>query len=174
MGSPNPLRCHPVKWLKSLTLTERFWGIAGLIALVAFATFLVQVLRNQTWSHAVRTAAPVAGVLVALCSLVIAATGLALNWRRQRRESTLNAWTEWSDATRDDRRDLVRLLGRPVLSDAFGTALVNDSPLPPDGPQLDEDQRKDVRSTLIRVLSGLERLAVGVATHYTARAGASN
>ena len=114
----------------------------------------MQLWRDRTRAETATTVAPIAAVLTALASAVVATTGLSLNWRRQRRESTLRAWGECSDDTRKNRYELLRMLGRPALPEVIVVPLVDHSPLPPDGSQLNDDQRREV---VLKMVTRAER-----------------
>jgi len=147
---------------KFWSLAQRFWAIVGVVVVGGAIAVAVRVARNNSLLQAVKTTAPVVGALIALASLLVTITGLAANWRRQKREATLKAWAEWSDNSLPARRALLSSIGRQALTEDVGLALANGTPLPADCPVgLTEQNRSDVRKDMLKVLNGLERLAVG-------------
>ncbi len=147
--------------VKFWSLKRRFFALLGVAVASGLAVFFVELASNRSLWDATRAAAPFAGSVIALMSLVVTATGLTANWQRQRREATLKAWSEWSDKNRPARRALTKLIGEEVLTAAEGRALVEKSTLPA-GRIRDDQTRQSVHKELVQILGGLERLAVGI------------
>jgi len=129
------------------------WLVAGPVALVLIVVWFLTT-RFGFSGEALVSAAPVAGAVIALISLVATATSLIGNWSRQRREATIKAWNEWSDHNRESRRTITDCFGKPAMSVEQGTSLVEDEIL--------SDELVRGRRALVDTLNGLERLAVGV------------
>ncbi len=148
----------------------RLWGTfrwlllsATIVLLTTLSVVLIELHRDQTLVHALKVAAPIGAATAALLSFIATSISLASNWRRQKRAATLAAWTEWSDSTTPARRRLTRALDVYALSDEVGRALAEESPFYGGTIDLRDDAvRGRVTKDLVRVLNGLERLAVGV------------
>lgn len=145
----------------------RYWrkrakagGVAGVVlGLVLVALVVVDAFNRSLDDHA-KSAAPPAAALVALASLIVTALSLLGTWRRQRRESTIKAWVEWSRANIEHRELVTKVFGVNNMSDDQGRALVEDLPIPGVDAQY-SGQAPQVRQALVRMLNGLEQIAVG-------------
>ena len=114
---------------------------------------------GQTPDQAVKSSLPVLAALVAVVSLTSSAINSAANHRRQLREATLKAYSDWSDSTLDQRVSLRESLGEKALSQSIAAELAGD---PNASQELTDEVRTTVRKEIVEVLNGLERVAVGV------------
>jgi hypothetical protein len=159
-----PFRYWRLRWQSAVVV-----GVP--VALGLLATALAVVVQDESLAATAKAAAPVAAVVVALISVVVAASGVIANYRRSRREATIKAWTDWSDATIEDRRTMTRYFGLGALNRETGFDIVKMGPQglhgrAPETLRPDELKNAKERATatgaMVRVLNGLERLAVGV------------
>ncbi|WP_182111670.1 DUF4760 domain-containing protein [Actinotalea sp. JY-7876] len=109
--------------------------------------------------------AAMVGAVIALASLVTAATSTLASWRRNKRESTIDAWAAWSESTADARKMITLHLGRKQVSAQQAAALLQKGMALTDqsGQPLTADTRLELKHSVTLVLNGLERLANGVA-----------
>lgn len=150
---------HPRDW------SQAAWWLAGaglLVLLVAANQIEIGAPSKPVQDQLVRLA-PAAGAVVALGSLLVTAVSAMAVWRRQKRQATVEAWTNWSDNTVDARRCLSSHLGSGKISTDQARALADDDrPLvDKNGNPLDADARMEVLENLVTVLNGLERMAAG-------------
>lgn len=104
---------------------------------------------------------PVVAAGIATVSLFWAAFSTWQGWRRSKRQATIEAWAKWSDSTFEDRKLITKYLGVEAITEAQGKALVHKEELSGNNRVLTTDERNDVANAVVRILNGLERLAVG-------------
>lgn len=154
-GGEMKIRRSARKWIP--------WFLVGALALVVTTLLLKDFDLNPAlkWAGGI---APIAAVVVALFSFLLLAITSWATWRAARHQATLEAWTAWSDDCIDARKHLSQTLGMKVISDEQAKALADDALVLHDkaGAALSPDDRRLVIYNMIRVLNGLERLAVGV------------
>lgn len=163
MRDSSAVECDAMEPMRLWSARRWFFVLTALVVIVVALVVGVQVIRDRTWWQAIRTGAPVGAVLVGLLSLVVTAVSLTANWRRQRREATLRAWSEWSDKTIGARQRITRTVGMKAMPAELAQALVDDvSYSSGDVDLTSEESRRKLLKDMVVVLNGLERLAVGV------------
>ncbi|MGB3762428.1 MAG: DUF4760 domain-containing protein [Ornithinimicrobium sp.] len=148
----------------------RFWSLtrwilvlSGLVIAVACLAVAYRINQDDNFVKSVRASAPVVAALIALLSLVATSVSLSFNWRRQRRESTLAVWIEWSDKNNAARRTATRLLSMQALTAIVGRAIADNAPVVEGDIDLtDPAIRGEAGRAVVSILNGLERIAVGV------------
>lgn len=181
------------QWLKRAGRVWRQWSTAervlGSLIVLAVAGIVLDIVIaiGQTPDAAVKSSLPVLAALIAVTSLTASAMNAAANYRRQLRDATMAAYSNWSDSTFEDRRSLQALLGDKVITDDLAMQLVAQkrppkidqisprdrgvpgAPTTPVAlgpskppPKFTRDELQRAANQIINVLNGLERLAVGV------------
>ncbi len=151
-------------------LPWKFWSKSKRILTVVLPIVLVaSVVGLSIIAVQVKSPLPVVGgvaALIALGSLVSSAWSASITWTRNRKKDTLEAWQEWSDASKKNRAALTKVFGQNAgLNDLQAAAICDGEPIPMVGGFLDRDVTLDLRRRIIRVLGGLERIAVGIEQH---------
>jgi hypothetical protein len=150
--------------IDSITLWARSHSvqIRTAVVLVALGGGIVAWIRAAGVDSVVDRA-PVVAATVALLSLAVAAASAVATWRRQKREATLKVWAEWSIDSVEARRELSALFGKNnITRDQARSLMVGSPPLMDiNGNQLDDVRRREVLHSIVGILNGLERLAVG-------------
>lgn len=134
------------------------WSAIVVVLLLVAIVVDIWIAVGQTPDQAVKSSLPVLAALVAVVSLTSSAINSAANHRRQLREATLKAYSDWSDSTLDQRVSLRESLGEKALSQSIAAELAGD---PNASQKLTDEVRTTVRKEIVEVLNGLERVAVG-------------
>lgn len=144
--------------------------VATQVLILAVAALVLAVLAfglastdGVTWKE-LRTAAPAVSSVIAALSLVLTGFAVSSAATRQRRERTIDAWHSWQEDRAKDRRLLEKCLGADAISEAQ-VAELRQRPIVTfsayGGVALDPKGTIELRDGLVRILNGLERLAVG-------------
>ncbi|MPV50469.1 DUF4760 domain-containing protein [Pseudactinotalea sp. HY160] len=151
------------------------WALTVILALLSAYLLLGPGGISSIFSASERAYA-LAMILIGAASLTTAISSLVLVRNVSRRDdtgarsellrATLDAWSRWSDTTRDSRVLLSERLGTDTITHTQADALVHRPLRLHDrhGRELDEQQARDVLYAMISVLNGLERIAIGVNT----------
>lgn len=102
--------------------------------------------------------------VVAVGSLVVATTSFVINRISSRKEATLKAWSDWSDVTLKARLQLTSTFGPKNITDEQGEALaqIDRTLADKNGNLLDEKEKRKTIDSVLTILNGLERIAVGI------------
>jgi len=131
--------------------------------LLLITTGVVFFLSRDASGGSVTPTIAAAAAVIAVTSVSVTALTSYANWVRGKRQATLAAWSEWVDATQDDRKAISLVIGvNAGLTYDQGKAICNATPFMAGEKQVTEETSKELRRQVRQVLSGLERLAVGV------------
>lgn len=147
-------------WRQASFVEQLLVCIGGVVLIVSGFAILSALSALTTSYTAAQGPLAIVAATIAVLSLIVGAITATANFRRQRRDATLAAYNGWSDTTWQTRIDLRKRLGDGVLSDEFGAELAAGSAATTR--HLVKRDREELAASIVMVLNGLERLAVGV------------
>lgn len=141
------------------------WTLVGIIVVLAIAlavVVLASVTTPDKFIKFLNPIAPIVAAFIALVALGVTATSTFVGARRSKRQATVDAWISWSTSSSGPRAALTDLLGYRAIDGSQAQALLKHGAelKGKNGPLSDADKATVSRS-MIEVLNGLERLAVG-------------
>ncbi|WP_367405057.1 DUF4760 domain-containing protein [Kocuria marina] len=105
-------------------------------------------------------------VFVAVFSIFITAISSIITISRAKRLQTLTAWSNWFDTTKDDRLRIIRHFSGQQPTFMEVELLTTPAKRTPENLAVssfgDKNELEDIKRKIMEVLSGLERIAVGV------------
>ncbi|HWH25243.1 MAG TPA: DUF4760 domain-containing protein [Pseudolysinimonas sp.] len=140
--------------------------IISIVVVVVFACLVAAIviigIQVRGTTPLIPITAGIAGV-IALASFAVTAGSAYATWVRNRKKDTLEAWQKWIDGSRDDRRVITDVFGQNSgVNDEQAIALTTGQPMVVNDRTMTSNEVRELRRTIVRVLSGLERLAVGI------------
>lgn len=146
-------------WPTSRRILTIAIGIVLIGAIYVIVTISLQ-LGGQT--PLLPIIAGIAGV-IALGSFSTTAFSTYATWVRNRKKDTLEAWQKWAKGSSADRREISAIFGQNSgPNDEQAAAIVDGVEMVVEERTLSSADVVELRQTIVRVLNGLERLAVGV------------
>lgn len=154
----------------SLITPWKFWPQKVRLILITVTTSAVLTIITLLVISLIFPTTNIAPALTGIGAAVIAGLSLSastftsyVNWSRAKRESTLKAWSDWVDSTRDFRINLSKIIGANYgLTKKQAEAICDGKPFTISGQKISQEESITLRRNIRFILGRLERLAVGI------------